>query len=48
MKAFPKDVTVQDMTIRHIGVENELGVVGSVTVVAKDCNKRGTVAKHWL
>lgn len=41
MKAFPRDVTVQTMRIRHIGVENELGVLGSVSVVEKDCNKRG-------
>lgn len=29
MKAFPKDVTVRTMKVRHIGVENELGVEGT-------------------
>lgn len=41
MKAFPKDVEVKTMTIRHIGVENELGVLGEITAVSKGCNKRG-------
>jgi hypothetical protein len=29
MKAFPKEVTVQTMKVRHIGVESELGVLES-------------------
>lgn len=46
MKAFPKDVTVQTMTIRHIGVESELGIKGrnrydDITAIEKECSKRG-------
>lgn len=41
MKAFPKDVTVQTMTTRHIGVENELGVTGIIGNVQREISKRG-------
>jgi len=41
MKAFPKDVTVQTMTTRHIGVENELGVNGMIEAVQAEISKRG-------
>lgn len=41
MKAFPKDITVQTMTVRHIGVENELGVKGMIGVMEKELSKRG-------
>lgn len=48
MKAFPKDVTVKTMTIRHIGVENELGIKGcsrydhdSIAPIEEECGKHG-------
>lgn len=41
MKAFPKDVTVQTMTTRHIGVENELGVHGDMSIISTEISKRG-------
>lgn len=46
MKAFPKDVTVQTMTTRHIGVENELGIKNrtrydDISAIERECSKRG-------
>lgn len=41
MKAFPRDVIVQEMTVRHIGVENELGVTGQVQAIQQELSKRG-------
>lgn len=46
MKAFPRDVTVQTMTVRHIGVENELGIKNrdrdsDISEIEKGCSKRG-------
>jgi hypothetical protein len=41
MKAFPKDITVETMVTRHIGVESELGVKGDHGAVIKACSKRG-------
>lgn len=41
MKAFPKDVTVQTMKVRHIGVENELRVNGSIEAITKELSRRG-------
>lgn len=29
MKAFPRNITVKTMKVRHIGIENELGVIDS-------------------
>jgi hypothetical protein len=41
MKAFPRDVTVQTMKVRHIGVENELGVRCEMETIQAELNKRG-------
>ena len=41
MKAFPKDVTVQTMTTRHIGVESELGVTGLIGTIERVISQRG-------
>lgn len=46
MKAFPKDVTVQSMTTRHIGVESELGIKNNgryddISDIEYGCRKRG-------
>jgi hypothetical protein len=37
MKAFPRDVTVQTMTVRHVGIENELGVNAEYDSDDVDC-----------
>lgn len=42
MKAFPEDVEVQTMKIRHIGVENELGINNSTAAkIQTELSKRG-------
>lgn len=48
MKAFPKDITVQTMTKRHIGVESELGIRNRsrfdhdyIADIEKECSKQG-------
>lgn len=41
MKAFPKDITVQTLKKRHIGVENELHVRGSIEEIEPKISKRG-------
>lgn len=41
MKAYPKDITVQTMTKRHIGVENELGVRCEAEAIEAELDKRG-------
>lgn len=41
MKAFPRDVTVQTMKVRHIGVENELEVRGAIGDIQSSLAKRG-------
>lgn len=46
MKAFPQDITLESLTLRHIGVESELGIKGSnvrrdMAVVEQKLQKRG-------
>jgi hypothetical protein len=48
MKAFPKEVTVKTMKVRHIGVESELGIKGSrnrydedISHIERECSRRG-------
>lgn len=49
MKAFPRDVEVKTMKVRHIGVESELGIKGKgrysdhrdIGDIEAECKKRG-------
>ena len=39
MKAFPRDIEVRTMTVRHIGIENELAVEGKNEYDIQDPNR---------
>ena len=46
MKAFPRDVTVQTMATRHIGIESELGIKNrnrfdDISEIERGCDKHG-------
>lgn len=40
MKAFPRDVEIKDMTVRHIGVESELHVESAFQEVSLELNTK--------
>jgi hypothetical protein len=41
LKAFPKDVTPQTMTTRHVGVENELRLICNEDTIRTEISKSG-------